>query len=54
MKIIIEYGHTLEELGDQFEELWDFPYNELFDGTIEPQDNMTYWLINGRLYEMGE
>ena len=56
----IKTGATLEEYmskhGEAHDngELWDFPYQELFDGTIEPQDGMTYWLIDGRLYETEE
>ncbi len=53
-KITIEFGHTLHELhsGSHWDnECWDFEYSELFDGTIEPQDDMVYWLIDGRLYE---
>lgn len=36
---------------DTEDELWDFPINELLDGTIEPNEGLWYWLINGRLYE---
>lgn len=56
----IATGHTLEiymsEHGEAYDrgELWDFPYQELFDGTIEPKDGMTYWLIGERLYETEE
>lgn len=53
-KFAIETGHTLCELktGCHCDDTcWDFPYEELFNGAIEPQDGMTYWLINGRLYE---
>lgn len=52
--IHIEYGHTLHELqsGSHWDnECWDFDVSELFDGSVEPQDGMTYWLIGGRLYE---
>lgn len=50
----IETGHTLHELQTSCNwdnTCWDFPYMELFDGTIEPRDGMTYWLIDERLYE---
>ena len=56
----IVMGHTLEgymsKYGTQYDngELWDFSYKMVFDGTIEPQDGMTYWLIDGRLYETEE
>lgn len=53
----IEYGHTLAEYNDRFGDLysngtlWSFPKEELEDGTVEPQEDMTYWEIDGRLYE---
>ena len=34
--------------------LWNFPKEELEDGTVEPQENMTYWEIEGRLYETSD
>lgn len=54
LPIIVEEGHTKEELKtitDNDEEYWDFPLVELLDGTIEPNKEMIYWLIDGRLYE---
>ena len=55
MRITIEDGHTLKEWKEEQKRndgsLWDFLPRELFDGSIEPQDGMTYWLIDGRLYE---
>lgn len=59
-RIVIEFGHTLEEyqekFGQEYEQgnLWDFAVEEVFDGTIEAEnlDNV-YWLIDGRLYETG-
>lgn len=59
-RIIIEFGHTLEEyqekFGQEYEQgnLWDFAVEEVFNGTIEAEnlDNV-YWLIDGRLYETG-
>lgn len=53
-KLTLEIGHTLDEWQEKYgsnEDNWDFPINELLDGTIEPDENITYWLINGRLYE---
>ena len=57
-RIVIEFGHTLEEyqekFGQEYEQgnLWDFAVEEVFNGTIEAEnlDNV-YWLIDGRLYE---
>jgi hypothetical protein len=34
--------------------LWDFPLEELLDGTIEPNEYIWYWLIDGRCYETTE
>ena len=56
----VQTGHTLDEYeskyGEQYAngDLWDYPYGELFDGTTEPQEGMTYWLIGDRLYETEE
>lgn len=56
----IKTGMTLKQyMGKYWKQykngdLWDFPYQELFDGSVEPQDGMTYWLIGGRLYETEE
>lgn len=53
-----EVGHTKEEWKQEQVEaakglvaLWSFPVDELLDGTIEPDVDMIYWLIDGRLYE---
>ena len=59
-KCVIEFGHTLKEYkkkyGVPYEmgDLWDFPYEECFDGTIELKGNVVLWYINGRLYETEE
>lgn len=53
----VEYGHSIGEYLDKFGALsiagvlWNFPKEELKDGTVEPQEGMTYWEIDGRLYE---
>lgn len=53
----IVFGHKKSEWVNEHKnkdskgELWDFPIEELLDGTIEPSEVMWYWLINGRLYE---
>lgn len=48
---------TMSEWKRNFESndnLWDFPIEEILDGTVEPNENIWYWLINGRLYETDE
>ena len=64
IRINIEFGHTKEEWkklclgshnGQPLEnDYWDFSAEDLLNGAIEPEDNMTYWLIEGRLYETPE
>lgn len=56
--IHFEAGHTKEEWKQEQEEaakeyvcLWSFPIDEMIDGTIEPDVDRIYWLIDGRLYE---
>lgn len=49
-----EIGHTLQEWEEKFggnPDLWDFPVIELFDQSVEPDEGMLYWFIDGRLYE---
>lgn len=56
-EIKVEYGHTEDEYETKYGKLHeignlsDFEPSELFDGSIEPNGCMTYWCINGRLYE---
>ena len=48
---------TMSEWKRNFESndnLWNFPIEEILDGTVEPNENIWYWLINGRLYETDE
>lgn len=59
-QIVIEFGHTLEEyqekFGQQYDsgELWDVSIEDTFNGAIDEENlNGVYWLINGRLYEIG-
>lgn len=53
----IEQGHTMEEYEAQFGtsnamgDLWDFPKEDFESGAVEYQEGMTYWEIDGRLYE---
>jgi len=57
-KINFEIGHTEDEwkdlvYGDDYSYItfWDFSIDDLLNGAIEPNDDMLYWLIDGRLYE---
>jgi hypothetical protein len=42
---------TWENVYGGNEDLWDFPLEEILDGTVEPNGNIWYWYIGGRLYE---
>ena len=53
-----DVGHTKEEWKHEQAEaakgqvdLWSFQVEELLDGTIKPDVDRIYWLIDGRLYE---
>lgn len=45
-KTLIEWQQTYD-----VDSLWDFPFEELIDGTVEPDQEMWYWYIDGRCYE---
>jgi hypothetical protein len=53
----IEEGHTREEykkyFNDEYEDgtLWDFSIEELFDGSLEKNSHIIYWLIGNNAYE---
>ena len=53
--LFFEIEHTIKEwekaINNDFENYWNFPIEELLDGSIEPNKDMIYWLIEGRLYE---
>ena len=54
LNIKIEEGHTKEEWESKYgenQDLWDFDLGELQDNSIEPNTEITYWLIEDRLYE---
>lgn len=52
-----ETGHTREEYMERFAdeydsgECWDILAVELEDGTLEPDEDILYWLIDDRYYE---
>ena len=54
--IHIVFGQTIGEWMDKYEQdgCWDFPFEELVDGTIEPNEDIWYWYIDGRFYETTE
>lgn len=53
MKTInIVFGKTKDELPKRDDDLWDFDCQELFDGSVEPREDVDYWFIDGRLYEV--
>lgn len=52
----IVFGHTKAEWVEEFndaeeEELWSFPIEELLDCSIDINEDIWYWCIDGRLYE---
>lgn len=46
-------GKTLDEWNREHDdgENWDFPAEEIIDGTVEFEEDRWYWLIGGRFYE---
>ena len=50
----IEFNHTKEELDNlgRSVDLWDFDYRDLLDGAVEPREDVDYWFVEGRLYEV--
>lgn len=51
----IETGHTLEEwtskYGTDSQCYWDFPMEDFITGAVEVNEDIVYWLIDGRIYE---
>lgn len=47
----IEYGHKLSELPAD-NELWDFSIEDFLFGALDPNEEMLYWFIDGRVYEI--
>lgn len=55
--IHLELGHTYKEWAKQYatnKSLWGVLFEELIDGTLEPNEDIRYWYINGRCYETDE
>lgn len=58
--IYVVHNKTLEEYMETYGEaynngeLWDFSWEDLENGSIEPNLDMVYWEIDGRLYETGQ
>lgn len=49
--IINSTMEELKEKADYDDECWDFPLEEILDGSVEVNEDIWYWLINGRVYE---
>ena len=50
----IEFGHTEDEWekkGFDTDNCWDFSIEDFLSGAIEPNEDITYWLIDGRIFE---
>lgn len=49
----VELDHTKKEWNRTYGkyDLWDFPIEDFVNGAVEPDENMVYWLIDGRLFE---
>ena len=58
--IYVVYDKTLEDYMDVYGEaynkgeLWDFSWEDMENGSVEPNLDMVYWEIDGRLYETGQ
>lgn len=51
--ITAETGHTMqewEELEDKYD-VWSFLIGDFADGAVEPDPDILYWYIDGRLCE---
>lgn len=59
-KMNIVKSKTLEEYmaiyGVDYDngDLWDFAIEDFENGAVEPQEDLVYWEIDGRLYETKE
>lgn len=58
--IYVVHNKTLEDYMDIYGEaynkgeLWDFSKEDMENGSVEPNLDMVYWEIDGRLYETGQ
>ena len=57
-KLHLVLGKTVKEWdetwGNEEDCLWDILFEELLDGTIDINENIWYWYIDGRCYETYE
>ena len=47
-------GKTVDEwekLYGENDDIWNFPYEEFLDGSVEINEDIWYWYIDGRCYE---
>ena len=58
IKLHLVLGKTVKEWdetwGNNNSDLRDFLFEELLDGSIDIDENIWYWYINGRCYETEE
>lgn len=53
--LVLGHNYTAwEKKFGEDENIWDFLFEELIDGTIEPREDIWYWYIGGRCYETDE
>ena len=57
-KLHLVLGKTVEEWketwGNDNNDLWDILFEELLDGSIDIDEDIWYWYIDGRCYETEE
>lgn len=50
-------GKSIEEWNDMYannNDFWNIPLEEFLDSSLYPNEDIWYWLINGRCYETNE
>lgn len=56
-KMHLDTYHTIDEWSKKYgdndgdETFWDFDIRDIFEGSVEPDENIVYWYIDGRVYE---
>jgi hypothetical protein len=53
-KLHLVLGKSKHEWEKTYGELWDILFEEFLDGTMEINEDIWYWYINGRCYETFE